>query len=201
MGVFDMGRWLVATVAVALLLVVGAPAPALGASPLTLTARLTSAAVVPPVNVPTSATGEAVVVINAERTELTYRITYRALSSPLRGVAFCIGWSTTNMVCPFIGAEVPIGPSPLVGTRSIVGIQADDWTSGQAWVALWTKDNPTNELRGLLSDVPATSTILASPGGSVDWTILVLLLASGTAGGWAFWRRLDGSRPGRREAA
>ena len=115
-----------------------------------LTALLTGAAEVPPAD--SGATGEAVVVVNAERTEMSYRITYQGLSSPLHTAAFCIGWSTDDVVCPFIGPELPLGPSPLVGTRA-VGLP-QNWESGQAWVQLITVAYPQGEIRGLLVPAP-----------------------------------------------
>lgn len=182
-------RW-IAIFAGALLLLIGAPSPIVAAQPLTLTAELTGEAEVPSVH--SGASGQAVVVINAERTALSYRITYRALSSPLRLAAFCIGWSTTDIVCPFIGAELRLGPSPLVGTRSIVGIQAQDWVSGQAWVQLTTTRYPQGEIRGLLgqSAPPKTSTTPGPRGAPIDGRTLGPLLA-GSFAGWAFLRRLD----------
>lgn len=178
----------VAILAGILLLMVGAPSSTRAAAPLTLSARLTGSAEVPPVS--GAARGRAVVVINAERTELQYRITYQGLSGPLRTAAFCIGWSTTDVVCPFIGPELPVGPSPLVGTRPIIGIQAENWTSGQAWVQLLTDKYPQGEIRGLLTTLPATSTILNGQGTLSDVQIAVILLA-GALGAWAFLRRLE----------
>jgi hypothetical protein len=182
-----MPRRLLAIFAGAVLLLGGFARPALAAEPLTLTARLTGAAEVPPVS--THGTGQAVVVINAERTELRYRITYQGLSGPVRLAAFCIGWSTSDVVCPFIGSELPLGRSPLVGTRAIVGIQAQNWVSGQAWVQLVTAAHPQGEIRGLLSATPATSTIPDGRGVPVDGRAPILVLV-GAIGAWAFLRRL-----------
>lgn len=125
-----------------------------------LTAQLTGAAEVPVVD--TGATGEAFVVINGNRTEMSYRITYQGLSSPLRVAAFCIGWSVDDVVCPFIGSELPIGPSPLVGTRA-AGL-AQNWESGEAWVQLATTFFPQGEIRGLL--VPASGGSTPVPSGT-----------------------------------
>jgi hypothetical protein len=143
--------------------------------------------------VATRGTGRAVVVITAERTELRYRITYQGLSGPLRLAAFCIGWSTSDVVCPFIGSELPLGPSPLGGTRSIVGIQAENWVSGQAWVQLETVAHPQGEIRGLLSATPATSTIPDGRGAPVDSQVAILLIV-GVIGAWVFLRRLAVAR-------
>ena len=182
-----MPRRFFAILAGALLLLGGFPRTAMAAEPLTLTANLTGTAEVPPVL--TGGSGRAVVVINAARTELHYRITYRGLSSPIRLAAFCIGWSTSDVVCPFIGSELPLGPSPLEGTRSIVGIQAENWASGQAWVQLTTAAHPQGEIRGLLSAAPATSTIPNGRGAPLDPPAPILLLA-GLIGAWLFLRRL-----------
>ncbi|MGZ6214001.1 MAG: CHRD domain-containing protein [Candidatus Limnocylindria bacterium] len=163
--------------------------PAAGAgSPLTLSARLSAAAEVPPVA--GGASGRDVVTINAERTELHYRITYRGLSGPLVIAAFCIGWSSSDVTCAFIGAQLPIGPSPLVGTRAIVGIQADDWTSGQAWVQLITAKHPQGEIRGRLVTLPATSTASEVGGIPLRWPFLPAVLA-GAVVAWLFLRRLE----------
>jgi hypothetical protein len=180
----------IAIFAGALLLLMGAPSPTVAAQPLTLTAELTGGAEVPSVH--SGGSGQAVVVINSERTALSYRITYRALSSPLRLAAFCIGWSTTDIACPFIGAELPLGPSPLVGTRPIFGIQAQNWASGQAWVQLTTTTYPQGEIRGLLGQgaPPKTSTTPGPRGTPVDGRTLVPLV-TGLFAGWAFLRRLD----------
>ena len=184
-------RWIV-VFAGTLLLLATAASPVAAAEPLTLIAHLTGAAEVPPVN--SGAGGEAVVVINAERTEMRYRITYWGLSSPLRLAAFCIGWSSSDVVCPFIGSELPRGSSPLNGTRSIVGIQAANWTSGQAWVQMETTKYPQGEIRGLLArGAPDTSTMTVPRGAPVDrqFPILVLL---GAIGAGVFLRRLDTQR-------
>jgi len=181
-------------VAGTLLLLVTAVSPVAAAEPLTLVAHLTGAAEVPPVN--SGAGGEAVVVINAERTEMRYRITYRGLSSPLRLAAFCIGWSPTDVVCPFIGSELPLGSSPLSGTRSIVGIQAANWASGQAWVQMETTKYPQGEIRGLLTrGAPDTSTMIDPRGAPVDRHFPIPILALlGAFGAGVFLRRLDAQR-------
>jgi hypothetical protein len=186
-----MPRRLLAIFAGAVLLLGGFARPALAAEPLTLTASLTGAAEVPPAV--TRGTGRAEVVINAERTELRYRITYQGLSGPLRLAAFCIGWSTSDVVCPFIGSELSLRPSPLRGTRSIVGIQAQNWVSGQAWVQLETAAHPQGEIRGLLSAVPATSTIPDGRGAPVDSQAAIFLIV-GVIGAWVFLRRLAVAR-------
>ena len=182
----------------AVLSLVSVPTTAAAGAPFTLTARLSAAAEVPPVA--SGASGRAVVTINAERTQLQYRITYRGLSGPLVLAAFCVGWSTTDMVCPFIGPELPMGPSPLVGTRAIVGIQADDWTSGQPWVQLTTAKNPEGEIRGRLVSLPATSTASRVGGVPLTWPYLPAVLA-GAVVAWLFLRRLEATVDQRGQAA
>lgn len=172
----------------AALCLVNVPRAAGAGVPLTLSARLAAAAEVPPVA--GGASGRAVVTINAERTQLHYRITYQGLSGPLVIAAFCIGWSTTDVTCPFIGAQLPVGPSPLVGTRAIVGIQAADWTSGQAWVQLITAKHPQGEIRGRLVTLPATLTVSEVGGLPVAWPFLPAALA-GAVVAWLFLRRLE----------
>lgn len=172
----------------AVLGLVSVPTVAGAGAPLTLTARLSAAAEVPPVA--GGASGRALVTINAERTQLRYRITYQGLSGPLVLAAFCIGWSTSDVTCPFIGAQLPLGLSPLVGTRAIVGIQAANWTSGQAWVQLITVKHPQGEIRGRLVTLPATSTASVVGGLPVAWPFLPAMLA-GAAVAWLFLRRLE----------
>lgn len=181
-----MGRGWISILAVALLVLVGTPAPAFGASPLTLTAVLRSTGEAPPVT--TSARGEAIVTINAERTELTYQISFRGLSSALNAAAFCVSWDPTVNTCAFIGSELPSGSSPLVGTRSISPSELDTWLSSPGpWVQLTTTRYPAGEIRGPLLAVPSTSTIAPNQGRSPEPLILVLSLA-GAIGGCIGWR-------------
>jgi hypothetical protein len=175
-----------ATFAVALLVFVGTPAPVLGASPLTLTAVLSRTGETPPVT--TNARGEATVTINAERTELTYRISFRGLTSELEAAAFCVSWDPTVNICAFIGAEVPSGSSPLVGTRSIASDQRATWLGSPGpWVQLATTRYPAGEIRGPLLAIPPTSTITPNQGRSAEPWIPVLCLAA-AIGGWIGWR-------------
>ena len=181
-----MARGWIATFGVALLLLVAAPAPALGATPMTLTAALSRTGEAPPVT--TNARGEATVTINAARTELTYRISFRGLTSPLKAAAFCVSWDPTVNTCAFIGAEVPSGSSPLFGTRAIAPDQRATWLASPGpWVQLATTRYPAGEIRGPLLAIPSTSTIMPNQGRSAEPWIPVLCLAA-AIGGWIGWR-------------
>ena len=182
-----MARRGISTVAALATLLASGPSPALAAEPLTLTARLSSAGEAPPVV--TSGSGTAQVVINAARTQLTYRITYRRLSGPLTVAAFCVSWLPSLNACAFIGPGLTLGSSPLTGTLAIAPGQVDTWLSAPPpWVQLGTSKYPSGEIRGPLLALPATSTLPPSGSGSADWRIL-LLCAAGAAGGWLSWRR------------
>ena len=122
--------WLVGTLAFA-------PGVA-AADPLRVSGRLTPLAENPTAD----ADGHGVVAltISADRTQLTYRITYDDVGVPITEVYFCSGFKPREepipVVCAFVISPSAGGPSPITGTRSIVRAQADVLASGFAVIQL-----------------------------------------------------------------
>jgi hypothetical protein len=208
-----IGRFALLTVSVITALVLPGPwAAASAARPVILYATLTPATW----NRGASGTGSgtAVVEINAERTRMSYRITYEGVSTDIVEVMFCAGVGTTLSPGASIPADAPNyceilastwkgGPSPIVGSGPInytKEVAPDPQSvpalvSGTAYMRLMSKNGP--ELEGRLGRAaPQTD---ADPGPSAApsdrWSVLIPVLAGVLAFLVVIGRR------GRRDAA
>jgi hypothetical protein len=84
--------------------------------------------------------GIAALTISADRTQLTYSITYREVGAPITEVDFCAGQKPRVVPitgpCAFAISPSPGGSSPITGSRSIEATQADTLLSGYAVIQL-----------------------------------------------------------------
>jgi len=84
--------------------------------------------------------GVAVLTIAADRTAMTYRITYRGVGRAITAVHFCAGSNPREfpipITCAFAIPQVAGGASPITGKTTLVPAQADVLLSGFAVVEL-----------------------------------------------------------------
>lgn len=127
--------------------------------------------------------GVAALTISADRTTLTYRITYADVGVPITAVYFCGGSNPRedpiSITCAFVIPAVPGGPSPITGSTSIVAAQADVLASGFAVIQLDSAAGP--QLAGYLEigpPPPDTSTAASSVSGALDERLIVPALAA-----------------------
>ena len=114
--------------------------------------------------------GVVALTISADRTQLTYRITYGDVDVPITEVYFCSGFKPREepipVVCAFVISPSVGGPSPITGTRSIVSAQADVLASGFAVIQLGSASG--SQLAGYVEIGPpppdtATAAVVGSP--------------------------------------
>jgi len=90
--------------------------------------------------------GVAALTISADRTQLTYRITFGDVAVPITAVYFCAGEMPRaipiSITCPFVISPSAGGLSPITGTRSILPAQADVLASGYAVIQLDSAAGP-----------------------------------------------------------
>ena len=138
-------------------------------------------------NPDSSANGRGAVTLRiaADRSSMTYRITYAGVRRPVTAVHFCSGSNPREVpipiTCAFVIPEAAGGPSPLVGTASLVPAQADTLESGFAVIELASAAGP--EISGYIAiglPLPDTSTAPAAVAGrrSDWWPLLALAVAA-----------------------
>ncbi|MEW5991475.1 MAG: CHRD domain-containing protein [Chloroflexota bacterium] len=117
--------------------------------------------------------GVAALTISADRTTLTYRITYADVGVPITAVYFCAGSipreDPISITCAFAIPAAPGGPSPITGSTSIVAAQADVLASGFAVIQLDSVAGP--QLAGYIEigpPPPDTSTAASPVAGALD---------------------------------
>ena len=163
---------------------------------------LSGAKEVPPVS--TSGSGDARLVVNAARTQITYTVTFSGLSGAV--VAAHIHVGDASVTGPVI-LPLTAGPSPLKGTLTAADLTPaggvttfadaiDAYLAGNLYVNLHTAANPGGEIRGQIPalNAPATDTDPVPqnrPSGSVG---LAILLATGLLGLLLVRRRLARTR-------
>ena len=88
--------------------------------------------------------------LDAKRTKLTWRVTYRGLSGPVVGAHFhgpaAVG-ENTGVVIPLSGALT----SPISGVSTLTPAQADDLVAGKWYLNLHTAAHAGGEVRGQLT--------------------------------------------------
>jgi hypothetical protein len=113
--------------------------------------------------------GIAALTISADRTQLTYRITYHDVRAPIMEVDFCAGQKPREVpisgTCAFAISPSPGGSSPITGSRSIEAAQADTLLSGYAVIQLSSAAGA--QLAGYLEiGAPPPDTATATSAGS-----------------------------------
>jgi CHRD domain len=144
-----------AVAALAALAWVGSAAVAV-AAPQTITVPLSGASQVPAVQTPGS--GTATLTYDPATRVVTWSIQYQGLTSPVTMAHFHGPASASQNA----GVEVWMShrgasssPSPITGSATLTSAQAQQFTSGQMYVNVHTKNNPGGEIRG---QVPASGT-------------------------------------------
>jgi hypothetical protein len=133
--------------------------------------------------------GLAVLTINAARTELTYRITYRKVDAQITAVYFCAGQNPRvvpiPITCAFAISPSAGGPSPITGSRAIEPSQADVLMSGFTVIQLDSATGP--QLAGyMLMGPPPPDTATIPVIASQRSLIVVLLPLLGATVAFAF---------------
>ncbi|HUB13944.1 MAG TPA: CHRD domain-containing protein [Acetobacteraceae bacterium] len=108
---------------------------------------LTGAQQVPPVT--TQGSGTAHLTYNAATREVTWSITFSKLSSPATMAHFHDGAQGTNgPVVVWLSTKGKAPVSPFRGHATLTPDQAQQFTSGQWYINVHTKDHPAGEIRG-----------------------------------------------------
>ena len=133
--------------AVILLAWAGSTALAL-AAPVSLDVPLNGEQQAPPLQ--TSASGMAKLTYDPSTRVVTWSVTYSGVSSPVT-MAHFHGPAPEGKNAPVViwltkrGAP---GPSPIIGQATLTPAQAEQFTSGEWYVNVHTRDNPAGEIRG-----------------------------------------------------
>jgi hypothetical protein len=131
--------------------------------------------------------------IAADRSSMTYRITYAGIRRTVTAVHFCSGSNPREVpipiTCAFVIPAAKGGASPIVGSVPLVPAQADVLASGFAVIELASAAGP--EISGYIAigpPLPDTSTVpaLAAGAASDAWPLLPVALAAlaATAVAW-----------------
>lgn len=108
---------------------------------------LTGAQQVPPVD--TQGSGTAHLTYNPASREVTWSITYSKLSSPATMAHFHDGAQGANgPVVIWLSTKGKAVSSPIRGKVTLTADQAQQFTAGQWYVNVHSKDHPAGELRG-----------------------------------------------------
>ncbi|HUB46390.1 MAG TPA: CHRD domain-containing protein [Acetobacteraceae bacterium] len=108
---------------------------------------LTGAQQVPPVD--TQGTGTAHLTYNPATREVTWSITFSNLSSPATMAHFHNGAQGANgPVVIWLSTKGKAPSSPIRGKATLTADQAQQFTAGQWYVNVHSKDHPAGELRG-----------------------------------------------------
>jgi hypothetical protein len=118
------------------------------AAPVAFTVPLTGAQQVPPVQ--TAGTGSAALTYDAGTRVLTWSVTYSGLSGPVTMGHFhgpaALGKNAS--VAIWITKQGEPAPSPITGQVTLSPAQAGQFTAGEWYINLHTKDHPAGEIRG-----------------------------------------------------
>ncbi|MFV9506030.1 MAG: S8 family serine peptidase [Oscillochloridaceae bacterium umkhey_bin13] len=132
------------------------------AAPRLFAASLDGGQEVPPVT--TNASGEALLVFEADSGRLDYRVTFADLSGPLTMAHLHLAPSGSNgpvvvdLFPGLIGSPAPEGV--LIGTTSLTNEQAEALTAGNLYVNLHTSAHPGGEIRGQLIPIRGQGVII-----------------------------------------
>jgi len=118
------------------------------AAPLSFTVALTGAQQVPPVA--TSGTGSAALTYDPSTRRLTWSVTYDGLSGPatmahIHGPA-PVGKNAGVLI--WISPKGSPVTSPIKGEATLTPGQAEQFTAGEWYINIHTKDDPDGEIRG-----------------------------------------------------
>jgi hypothetical protein len=108
---------------------------------------LTGAQQVPPVD--TKGSGTAHLTYDAATREVTWSITFSQLSSPVTMAHFHDGAQGANgPVTVWLSTKGKAAASPIRGKATLTPDQAQQFTAGQWYINVHTKDHPAGEIRG-----------------------------------------------------
>jgi hypothetical protein len=117
------------------------------AAPVSFTVALTGAQQVPPVQ--TSGSGTATLTYDASTRMLTWSVAYSGLSSDVTMAHFHNGSEGKNgPVVIWLAKKGEPMPSPLKASTTLTPEQAQEFTAGDWYVNVHTKDHPAGEIRG-----------------------------------------------------
>jgi hypothetical protein len=126
---------------------VGAAGLAL-AAPMPFTVQLTGAQQVPPVQ--TNGSGTANLTYDPTTRVVTWSITYNGLSSPVTMAHFhgpAAAGQNAGVVVWLTKQGSPV-ESPITGQATLTPEQAQQFTAGQWYINVHTRDHPAGEIRG-----------------------------------------------------
>jgi hypothetical protein len=117
------------------------------AAPVSFTVPLTGAQQVPPVQ--TSGSGTAMLTYDASTRTVTWSIAYSELSSDVTMAHFHNGAEGKNgpIVIWLTKKGEPVS-SPITGEAALTPAQAQQFTAGDWYINVHTKDHPAGEIRG-----------------------------------------------------
>lgn len=127
---------------------VGSKAVAL-AAPMSFTVPLTGAQQVPPIQ--TSGSGSAALTYDPDTRVVTWTVTYSGLSSPVTMAHFHgpAAAGRNGPVAVWLTKKGEPVSSPITGKATLTPEQAQQFTAGQWYINVHTKDNPAaGEIRG-----------------------------------------------------
>ena len=139
------GVWIARAVsAIAALVAAGT----LWAAPVSMKVRLTGAEQVPPVQ--TSGSGSADLTYDASTRELTWNVTYTGLSGPVTMAHFHGPAPSGKNAAPvvWLTQKDAAVSSPITGKATLTPEQAQQFTAGEWYINVHTKDHPAGEIRG-----------------------------------------------------
>ncbi len=117
------------------------------AAPMSFSVPLAGAQQVPPVQ--TSGSGTAALTYDPSTREVTWSITYSGLSSDVTMAHFHNGAEGKNgPVVIWLSMHGMAAPSPITGKATLTEAQAAQFTAGDWYVNVHTKDHPGGEIRG-----------------------------------------------------
>jgi hypothetical protein len=141
------GTWLMA-VLLAGVIGLAVQHSAADAAPVAFAVPLTGAQQVPPVQ--TNGSGTASLTYDPATRVVTWSITYSGLSSPATMAHFHGPAATGSNAPVLIWLTKKGGPvsSPITGRATLTPAQAQQFTSGEWYINVHTKDHPGGEIRG-----------------------------------------------------
>ena len=117
------------------------------AAPMSFDVPLTGAQQVPPVQ--TSGSGTASITYDPATRKVTWSVTYSGLSSATTMAHFHQGAEGKNgPVVVWLSKHGTTPKSPITGHATLTAAQAKQFTAGDWYVNVHTKDHPSGEIRG-----------------------------------------------------